>query len=33
MKVEVESGLSSRGYPRDVLVLERRNVPEFLYGL
>ncbi|NJE09387.1 ATP-binding protein [Thermococcus sp. MAR1] len=33
MKVEVKSGLSRRGYPRDVLVLEGRNVPEFLYGL
>ncbi len=33
MKVEVKSGVSKGRYPKDVVVLEGRDVPKFLYGL
>ena len=33
MRVEVKSGTSRGGYPKDVMVLEREEVPEFLYQL
>ena len=33
MKVEVKSGAGKRRYPKDVVVLEGKDVPSFLYGL
>ena len=33
MKVEVKSGVKRGRYPKDVVVLEGRDVPKFLYGL
>ena len=33
MRVEVKSGAGKRRYPKDVVVLEGRDVPKFLYGL